>query len=180
MNDRVLCPTLIGFRPTSAIRNSDLCTPAADPSPPGGAWGVFGMQHCADRRLAEGAGSVTRKKKRTAAAAAGHLFLGTRNGTRSAADAIAKPPVDRIITGLLTAVVVESQFFFAFAGVGRGNVISVEMLRSSPKETKRCGGAGDYLADPNAVQRQVTLECTSQFGGREKHQGAPKRERSET
>lgn len=81
------------------------------------------------------------KKKRTAAAAAGHLFLGTRNGTRSAADAIAKPPVDRIITGLLTAVVVESQFFFAFAGVGRGNVISVEMLRSSPKRNPRDAAA---------------------------------------
>lgn len=63
MNDRVLCPTLIGFRPTSAIRNSDLCTPAADPSSGGCLGCVFGMQHCADLRLAEGAGSVTRKKK---------------------------------------------------------------------------------------------------------------------
>lgn len=76
---------------------------------------VFGMQHCADLRLAEGAGASDEKKKKRTAAAAGHLLLGTRNGTRSAADEIAKPPADRIITGLWTAVV-ESQSFFASAG----------------------------------------------------------------
>ena len=96
-------------------------------------------------------GWVGDEKNRTAA---GHLLLGTRNGTRSAADAIAKPPADRIITGLSTAVVDwQSFFFFRLRGHQRDERWDVHL------KTKIDEALVDYLADLNALQRQVALDA---------------------